>query len=101
MPIGEDFKEDLENNGVRESAEKAIEDKDVPAVKKVLSETVPEMPDDISLMESWDLGKYLGLYLSAPVLSKGPSRCHPDHSRGGEYWAMVAARDASRVSFLM
>ncbi len=65
MPIGENFKEDLKNHGVRESAEKSIEDKDVPAVKKVLSETVPEMPDDISLMESWDLGKYLGLYLSA------------------------------------
>ncbi len=65
MPIGEDFKADLENHGVRKAAEKAIEDKDVPQVKKVLSETVPEMPDDISLMESWDLGKYLGLYLSA------------------------------------
>lgn len=65
MSIGEDFNTDLKEHGVREDALESIKDKDIPPVKKVLSKTVQEMPDDVSLLHDWDLGRYLGLYLSA------------------------------------
>ncbi len=65
MSLGDDFKADFEKYAVKGEAQVKILESDVPPVKPVMKETVPEFPDDISLLGDHELGKYLGLYNAA------------------------------------